>query len=64
MVKGGFGFDIDGVGTVFVFEGDGDGIERVFEIESFGIDGEKNIDLKNMGNLVGDTMQFEDDINM
>lgn len=64
MVKGGFGSDIDGVGTAPVFEGDGDGIERVLETESPGIDGEKNTDLKNMGNLAGDTMQLEDDTNM
>jgi len=62
LVKGGFGSDIDGVGTAPVFEGDVDGTEQVLETES--IDGEKNIDLNEPGNVAGDTMQLEDDTNV
>lgn len=62
LVKGGFGSDIDGVGTAPVFEGDADGTEQVLETES--IDGEKNIDLNKPGNVAGDTMQLEDDTNV
>ncbi|KAI8545276.1 hypothetical protein RHMOL_Rhmol07G0029000 [Rhododendron molle] len=50
IVKGGFGSDIDGVGT-----------ERVLETESPGIDVDRNIDL-NEGSVLGeDTMQIDDD---
>jgi len=62
LIKGGFGSDIEGVGTAPVFEGDADGTERVLGTES--IDGEKNIDLNKPGNLAGDTMQLEDDTNV
>lgn len=50
IVKGGFGSDIDGVGT-----------ERVLETESPGIDVDRNIDLNNGSVLGGDTMQIDDD---
>ena len=44
-VKGGFGSDIDGGGTVPVMEVDGIGTEQVPETESLGINGGQNIDL-------------------
>ncbi|XP_058223977.1 uncharacterized protein LOC131333463 isoform X2 [Rhododendron vialii] len=50
IVKGGFGSDIDGVGT-----------ERVLETESPGIDVDRNIDLNKGSVLGGDTMQIDDD---
>ncbi|KAL5863652.1 hypothetical protein ACOSQ3_001166 [Xanthoceras sorbifolium] len=57
--KGGFGSDIDGVGTAPILEGDPIGTEQVLETESPGIDGERNIDLNKCGD--GDTMQIEDE---
>lgn len=60
-VKGGFGSDIDGVGTAPVLEGDAVGTEQVLETESPGIDGERNFDLNKCGSLAGDTMQLDDE---
>lgn len=58
VVKGGFGSDIDGVGTALILEGDTVGTERVFETESAANDGDKHLDLNK---LAGDTMQIDDD---
>ncbi|XVE73992.1 hypothetical protein DITRI_Ditri11bG0163200 [Diplodiscus trichospermus] len=63
FAKGGFGSDIDGVGTAPVLEGDTIGTERVLETESFGNEVERNIDLNRCGTLGGDTMQFDDETN-
>lgn len=62
LVKGGFGSDIDGVGTAPVV-GDTIGTERVLETESLGIEVECNIDLNRCGTLGGDTMQFDYETN-
>ncbi|TYH99844.1 hypothetical protein ES332_A11G093800v1 [Gossypium tomentosum] len=62
-VKGIFGFDVDGVGTTPILEGDPIGTERVLETESFGIGVEPNIDLNRCGTLGGDTMQFDYETN-
>ncbi|KAK8509583.1 hypothetical protein V6N12_001671 [Hibiscus sabdariffa] len=59
FVKGGFGSDIDGVGTAPVHEGDTIGTERVLETESFGIDVERNFDFNRSGTLGRDTMQLD-----
>ncbi|KAJ4727100.1 SMAD/FHA domain-containing protein, putative isoform 1 [Melia azedarach] len=59
--KGGFGSDIDGVGTAPMLEGDPIGTEQALEILSPGIDGERNIYLNKSGTLAGDTMQLEDE---
>ncbi|KAK8321736.1 hypothetical protein V6Z12_A12G119500 [Gossypium hirsutum] len=59
FVKGGFGSDIDGVGTAPVYEGDTIGTERVLETESLGIEVERNVDLNRCGTLGRDTMQFD-----
>lgn len=64
MVKGGFGSDIDGVGTAPIYEGDADGTEQVLETESPGVDGERKTELNKIDNLEGDTMQLEDDTNV
>ncbi|KAL1828529.1 hypothetical protein DCAR_0207763 [Daucus carota subsp. sativus] len=56
--KGGFGSDIDGVGTAPIIEGDTVGTERVFETESGANDGDKHLDLNK---LAGETMQIDDD---
>ena len=61
LVKGGFGSDIDGVGTAPALEGDPIETERVMETESPGINGEKNIDLNKCIDLAGDTMQIDDE---
>ncbi|KAL3001047.1 hypothetical protein AAZX31_09G246000 [Glycine max] len=59
-VRGGFGSDIDGVGTATMVEGDAAvGTERVLETESPVNQGEQNIDLNKC--LDGDTMQIDDD---
>ncbi|CAK7347939.1 unnamed protein product [Dovyalis caffra] len=50
-VKGGFGSEIDGVGTAPV----------VLETESLGVDGERGFDLNKYSSLAGDTMQVEDE---
>ena len=63
LVKGGFGSDIDGVGTATVLEGDTIGTERVLETESLGIEFERNIDLNRCGTLGGDTVQFDYETN-
>lgn len=57
-VKGGFGSDIDGGGTAPVMEVDGIGTEQVPETESFGINGDQNIDLNKSNTFDGDTMQI------
>ncbi|XP_031269676.1 myosin heavy chain, non-muscle isoform X2 [Pistacia vera] len=62
--KGGFGSDIDGVGTAPILEGDTIGTEQVLETESPGIDGARNIDLDKSGTLAGDTMQIDDEAHM
>ena len=61
VVKGGFGSDIDGVGTGPALEGDPIETERVMETESPGINGEKNIDLNKCIDLAGETMQLDDE---
>lgn len=59
-VRGGFGSDVDGVGTATMVEGDTTvGTERVLETESPVNHGEQNIDLNKC--LDGDTMQIVDD---
>ncbi|XP_020219496.1 ELKS/Rab6-interacting/CAST family member 1 isoform X2 [Cajanus cajan] len=59
-VRGGFGSDIDGVGTGTMVEGDAAvGTERVLETESPVNHGEQNIDLNKC--VDGDTMQIDDD---
>ncbi|CAO2825702.1 unnamed protein product [Amaranthus hypochondriacus] len=60
-VKGGFGSDIDGIGTCPVMEVDADGTEQVLETESPGVDTERKTPLNNTDSLAGDTMQLEDD---
>ncbi|KAK8654563.1 hypothetical protein V6N13_128524 [Hibiscus sabdariffa] len=59
FIKGGFGSDIDGVGTARVHEGDTIGSERVLETESLGIEVEYNFDLNRSGTLGKDAMQFD-----
>ncbi|KAL4368748.1 hypothetical protein GQ457_05G000320 [Hibiscus cannabinus] len=59
FIKGGFGSDIDGVGTARVHEGDTIGSERVLETESLGIEVEYNFDLNRSGTLCKDAMQFD-----
>ncbi|XP_022147057.1 kinesin-like protein KIF15 isoform X2 [Momordica charantia] len=60
-VKGGFGSDIDGVGTAPVLEGDAVGTERVLETESPGVDGERNTDSNKGIALAGETMCLDDE---
>ncbi|KAJ1414871.1 ELKS/Rab6-interacting/CAST family member 1 isoform X2 [Sesbania bispinosa] len=62
-VRGDFGPDI-GVVTAATVERDAVGTEQVLEIESPANYGERNIDLNKCGPLDGDTMQFDDDINV
>ncbi|XP_012083552.1 uncharacterized protein LOC105643102 isoform X1 [Jatropha curcas] len=57
--RGGFGSDIDGVGTAPVLEVDAIGTEQVLETESPGSD--RNIDVNRCGSLAGDTMQLDDE---
>ncbi|KAK8570463.1 hypothetical protein V6N13_003141 [Hibiscus sabdariffa] len=59
FIKGGFGSDIDGVGTARVHKGDTIGSERVLETESLGIEVEYNFDLNRSGTLGKDAMQFD-----
>ncbi|KAL6964982.1 hypothetical protein U1Q18_036038 [Sarracenia purpurea var. burkii] len=62
FVKGGFGSDIDGVGTALVQEGDPIGTEQVLETESLGIDCDRNnIDVNKCSEFAGDTMQLDDE---
>ena len=61
FVKGGFGSDIDGVGTATGQEVDPIGTERVPENESPGIDGDKSIDVNKCSALGGETMQMDGD---
>ena len=63
-VRGDFGCNIDGVGTAPMIEGDAVGTERVAETESPANCGERNFDLNKCGALAGDTMQFDDDVNV
>ncbi|XP_007052024.2 PREDICTED: CAP-Gly domain-containing linker protein 1 isoform X1 [Theobroma cacao] len=63
FVKGGFGSDIDGVGTEPVPERYLIGTERVLETESLGIEVERNIDLNRCETLGGDTMQCDYETN-
>ncbi|XP_015584544.2 uncharacterized protein LOC8270655 isoform X3 [Ricinus communis] len=56
--NGGFGSDIDGVGTAPVLEGDAIGTEQVLETESLGFDGDR---LNKCGSIAGDTMQLDDE---
>ncbi|XP_048132026.1 myosin-9-like isoform X2 [Rhodamnia argentea] len=63
-IKGGFGSEIDGVGTEPVMEGDPVDTERVLETESPGIDGGQNIDLNRVSTFAGDTMQLDDGSNV
>lgn len=60
-VKGGFGSDIDGVGTAPVLEGDIVGTERVLETESPGVDGDRTMDLNKGMALAGETMGVDDE---
>ncbi|XP_022924345.1 uncharacterized protein LOC111431865 isoform X1 [Cucurbita moschata] len=60
-VKGGFGSDIDGVGTAPVLEGDMVGTERILETESPGVDGDQNMDLNKGMILAGETICFDDE---
>ncbi|KAI4354907.1 hypothetical protein L6164_003732 [Bauhinia variegata] len=59
-VRTGFGSNIDGP----IMEGDATGTERVLETESPANYGERKIDLNKSGALGGDTMQFDDDVNV
>ncbi|GMI69669.1 hypothetical protein like AT2G45460 [Hibiscus trionum] len=59
FVRGGFGSDIDGIGTAPVNEGDTIGTERVLETESLGIEVERNFDLNRSGTLGIDIMQLD-----
>ncbi|XP_021692821.2 uncharacterized protein LOC110673899 isoform X2 [Hevea brasiliensis] len=62
--NGGFGSEIDGVGTAPVLEGNAIGTERVLETESPGIDGDRDVDMNKCGSLAGDTMQLDDEIHV
>ncbi|XP_050238703.1 uncharacterized protein LOC126688146 isoform X2 [Mercurialis annua] len=55
--NGGFGSDIDGVGTAPILDADAIGTEQVLETESLGIDGDRNA-------IAGDTMQLEDEVHI
>ena len=59
--KGGFGSDIDGVGTAPVVEVDGIGTEQVPETESPGINEDQVVDLSKSGTFHGDTMQLDEE---
>lgn len=61
LVKGGFGSDIDGIGTAPALDGEPNETERVMETESPGINGEKNLDLNKCVDLAGDTMQLDEE---
>ncbi|XP_056173700.1 uncharacterized protein LOC115689162 isoform X2 [Syzygium oleosum] len=63
-VKGGFGSEIDGLGTEPVMEGDLVDTQQVLETESPGIDGRQKIDLNRVGILAGDTMQLDEGSNV
>lgn len=63
-VKGGFGSEIDGLGTEPVMEGDLVDTQQVLETESPGIDGGQKIDLNRVGILAGDTMQLDEGSNV
>ncbi|KAF2298191.1 hypothetical protein GH714_018452 [Hevea brasiliensis] len=62
--NGGFGSEIDGVGSAPVLEGNAIGTERVLETESPGIDGDRDVDMNKCGSLAGDTMQLDDEIHV
>lgn len=59
LVNGGFGSDIDGLGTVPVLEGDIIGTECVLETESAGIDCEQDFASSKCDTLGGETMQLD-----
>ncbi|MED6112827.1 hypothetical protein PIB30_065246 [Stylosanthes scabra] len=63
-VRGGFGSDIDRAGTTAMMEGGAGGTERILETESPSNCGIKNVDLNKSGPQDGDTMQFDDDVNV
>ncbi|XP_019431488.1 PREDICTED: myosin-11-like isoform X3 [Lupinus angustifolius] len=60
-LRGGFGSDIDGTNTVPMMDGEAVETEGTHEIESPAIS-KQNIDLNKSGALVGDTLQFDDDV--
>lgn len=60
--KGGFGSDIDGAGTLK--DGDAVETERVLETQSPANFSEQRVELNKVSALVGDTMQFDDDVNV
>ncbi|XP_042478044.1 uncharacterized protein LOC122059374 isoform X2 [Macadamia integrifolia] len=63
-VKGGFGSEIEGVGTAPVLEGDPIETERVLGTESPAVDvnfGERNLDLNKCDTLAGDMMQLDNE---
>ncbi|KAI3982578.1 hypothetical protein MKX01_031317 [Papaver californicum] len=60
-VKGGFGSDIDGIGTAPVLEGDQTETQRVLGTESPGVDGDRNFDLNKSTTQPGETMQLDDE---
>ncbi|KAJ7951000.1 SMAD/FHA domain-containing protein, putative isoform 1 [Quillaja saponaria] len=60
-VKGGFGSDIDGVGTAAIVDAEAVGTERVPETESPVADGERKFDLNKCSALDEDTMQLDDE---
>ncbi|OVA07723.1 Forkhead-associated (FHA) domain [Macleaya cordata] len=60
-IKGGFGSDIDGVGTAPLLEGDQTETQRVLGTESPANDGERNFDLNKSTTLAGETMQLDDE---
>ncbi|XP_057980290.1 uncharacterized protein LOC131166072 isoform X2 [Malania oleifera] len=61
LVKGGFGSDIDGIGTAPALDGDLFGTEQVLETESPGINSVRNIDMNKHSASAGDTMQLDDE---
>ncbi|KAL5571986.1 hypothetical protein UlMin_021583 [Ulmus minor] len=62
-VKGGFGSDIDGIGTAPVTDGDAIGTEQVPETESTGIN-DNQIDLNKSSNVNVDTMQLDEETDL
>ncbi|KAK6918491.1 Forkhead-associated (FHA) domain [Dillenia turbinata] len=59
--KGGFGSDINGVGTAIFLKGNPVGTAQMIEIDSPGVDSVRNIDLNMCMTLAGNTMQLDDD---
>ncbi|KAE9610724.1 putative transcription factor interactor and regulator FHA-SMAD family [Lupinus albus] len=60
-IRGGFGSDIDGTNTAPMMDGEAVETEGALETESPAIN-EQNIDLNKSVALVGDTLQFDDDV--